>query len=435
MTSVAEDVLYLSLTDTDSIEALAQIGLDEAAIPTEEMRPVVAWAIDRFFESGRTRAPSRAALLDTWGQHIEDAGVELLPEDEDADTIQWAIDTLKAQYVHFEYVRFVKESSVEMSSAPTPDKVDMLARQADVLFDLSMRVQPRHMQADAREGFAHSLAAYEARALEGHVTRGMTFGLPQVDEHTYGIHEGELAVLAAGPKTGKSFFLDRAAKECWQAGKATTLFTLENSVSMTMDRIVCMHLGINSRNYQRGLCTPEQVDHIRWFLNDEMPKMDAPLNVIMPEPGKRSMAAMVRQAQMMGTQRLFIDQLTFVEHTEPGRKARHEIIRDLMHDLKTLISSGNQPIPCLLAHQVNREGVNAARKVGYLLMEHMAEGSEVERTADWVFGLWQSGDDRIAGEALLQVLAARREDNNAWKLVWQPSSGLVAVSHEEEIDL
>jgi len=145
------------------------------------------------------------------------------------------------------------------------------------------------------------------------------------------------------------------------------------------------------------------------------------------------MSSMVRQAQMLGTDALFIDQLTFVEHHDPARKPRNEIIRDLMHDLKTLISTGKQPIPAMLAHQINRDGMASARKTGFLMMEHMAEGSEVERTADWAFGLYQSAEARIAGEALLQVLAARREDLNAWDLVWQPSNGMVAVIREVDI--
>ena len=117
MSTVAEDVLFLSLTDTDSIEILSTVGLDAEAIPTEEMRVVVDWAIERFFESGRTRAPSRESMLETWGQHIEDAGIELLPEDEDADTIQWAISTLKGQFVAYQHNLFLRASAIAATVA------------------------------------------------------------------------------------------------------------------------------------------------------------------------------------------------------------------------------------------------------------------------------------------------------------------------------
>ncbi len=437
MGSLAEDVVFLSLTDTDALETLVTVGLPMEAITEERMRPVVEWAVEQYFVSGRTRAPSRQALIDTWGQVIEDARIELLPEDEDADTIEWAIDYLGSQWVHYKFQAWMREAGLGMASADVHDRVPTLAKVADQVFEISQSVQPRHMQIEAVEGFERSLQNYEARAAAGHVTRGITFGtgMETIDEHTFGIHPGELAVLAAGPKTGKSFMLDRVAKECWWRQNLTTvLITLENSVDMTMDRIACMHVGVDSRRYQRGLCLPEEVEKVRQFVNDELKSKDRPeFHIIMPEPGKRTMSSMVRHAQMLGVEALFIDQLTFVEHPDPGRKGRPEIIRDLMHELKSLISTGKQPIPTMIAHQINRAGMEAARKAGYLSMEHMAEGSEVERTVDWAFGLYQSGDARIAGEALLQVLAARREDINAWNLIWQPANGMVGTLGEVEI--
>ncbi len=437
MGSIAEDVVFLSLTDTDALETLVTIGLSMEAITEERMRPVVEWAVEQYFISGRTRAPSRQALLDTWGQVIEDARIELLPEDEDADTIEWAIDYLASQCAHYKFQSWMREAGLAMATASVHERLPILANVADQVFTISQSLQPRHMQIEAVEGFERSLQNYEARAAAGHVTRGITFGygMEDIDEHTYGIHPGEVAVLAAGPKTGKSFMVDRVAKECWWRQELiTTLFTLENSVDMTIDRIACMHVGVDSRRYQRGLCTPEEVEKVRQFVYDELKSKDRPeFHIIMPEPGKRTMSSMVRQAQMLGSQALFIDQLTFVEHSDPGRKARNEIIRDQMHDLKTLVSSGKQPIPVMIAHQINRAGMEAARKTGHLMMEHMAEGSEVERTADWVFGLYQSGDARVAGEALLQILAARREDTNAWNLIWQPANGMVGNLGEVEI--
>lgn len=437
MSSQAEDVVFLSLTDTDALEYLVSAGLPTHTIPTERMRPVVEWAVDQYFRSGRTVAPTRQALLDTWGTVIDDARVDLLPEDEDTDHVSWAVDYLKSHWVHSQFQTWLKTSGTAMASAEVPDRLRTLSEVSADLFSLVVEMMPQHMQTEITDGFQQALNRYEARAREGHQTKGIIFGpgLEAVDEHTYGIHPGEVAVVAAGPKTGKSYLLNKTAKDCWyHQGLTTVLYTLENSVEMTIDRIACIHLGIDSRRWQRGQCSPEEVERVRWFINDEMLSKDrAPFHIVMPERGDRSMEAMVRHAQMLGAQALFIDQLTFVEHPDPGRKGRPEIIRDLMHSLKTMVSTGNQPLPVMLAHQINREGMAAARKSGYLLMEYLAEGSEVERTSDWVFGLYQSQVDRIAGEALFQIMAARREDMNAWKVVWQPSSGMVATISETEV--
>ena len=63
----------------------------------------------------------------------------------------------------------------------------------------------------------------------------------------------------------------------------------------------------------------------------------------------------------------------------------------------------------------------------------MAEAAEVERTADWVFGLWQSRTMRDFNRCYLQTLASRREDLLDWSLIWRPWNGEMRI--EREIDL
>jgi hypothetical protein len=434
MASHAEQVLYSSLTDIDRLEQLAQIGLDEEAIPTEEMRPVVAWALQQFFNSGRRQAPSRAALMSEWATVIEDAEIELFDEDEEFDTTPYAIDSLKAQYVHYETQSFSKDLMMGMAQANPVEKVEILSKGANDLAALATRMQPRDQQRDLHTGMVDRLSAFEDRAANGHVPQGMTFDLGEIDAHTYGIHSGELAVLAAGPKTGKSYFLDRVALREAQRSRKTVLFTLENSVDMTLDRIACVALGIDPRAWQRGQSSLEDIAKVREWVTDVLPTYGDRLQVIMPQPGHRTPQAMVRQAQMLGAESLLIDQLTFVEHPDPKNKGRPEVIRDLMHELKVLISTGPDRMSCLLAHQINREGMKSAQKAGFLEMYHLAEGSEVERTADWVFGLFQSGVQRQVHTALLQVLAARREDIAAWNIIWRLRDGHVAVAERVELN-
>ena len=759
--SRAEDVLYLSLTDVDRLEQLALIGLPEEAIPTSMMRPVVAWAIEEFHRSGRKTAPSREALIETWGEVIDDARVELLPEDEDADTTGWAIDKLKSQFVFASYERFVRESVTAMSEATELERLPLLGQLVDELHAVHAGIQSRQHHLSIQEGMTEALAKYEQRSQPGQSNRGMLFGVEKVDEHTNGIQPGEVCVLAAGPKTGKaqtvdslvltpsgwsrmgdieegdwvygrsgypikvvavhpqgvipayrvtladgdtlevsgdhlwevqtktsrpskvmttnqiaeylelggdrriyiplvepvqypdaklpidpysfglllgdgcfrgssysmnpgceelmhslidagigtSIFSDgvtvgvkayyrdiiedlglgmhyslekripeeylRASvkqrfallsglldtdggmngkstcfytssaqlkddvkdlveslggvasvsaktkfknysytlyirlpksfgcpfrysrkasewqrgtekrnptrsikkieyigeKECqcitvdapdslyvaqsyivthnswflgWTAlneykrGRRVVLFTLENSVEMSYDRIACMNSGISYRRWQRGQCLPEEVERVRSFAEEiRSGGGHGSLDIIMPDADDRTMQSMVRKAQTLGCQSLFIDQLTFVTYPDAQRLrlARHQEVGKIMHDLKELVSTGSETMPVMIAHQINREGVKAAKKVGYLSMENLAEGSEVERTADWVFGLFQSSVQREAAEATLQILASRREDSNAWSMNWEPSMGLVDAYAEAVLEL
>jgi hypothetical protein len=433
MSSPAEISLLAALTETDDIETLVKEGLPPECIPTEEIRPVVEWAINRYFESGRTHAPSREALVDVWGVALEDAKIDLPDESEQVDTISWAVDHLKSQYVHYTFQQWQRDAGMAMASAAPPDRLNALTEQMGTLFDIASGLQPRRQTEEFVSGFDQALADYNGRESAGLSKRGMTFEMPLIDNHTYGIHDGELAVLAAGPKTGKSFFLDALALRNAQQGRRAVLFTLENSVEMTVGRIICFALGIDGRAWQRGLLTDDEKQRMEWYREDELPKLKDRLHIISPQDSMRTPDQIYRQAQMLGADSLFVDQLTFVQHPNPRNKPRYEIVRDLMQGFKINISSGREQMPCMLAHQVNREGMKAAEKTGYLEMYMLAEGSDVERTADWVFGLYQSHLQREANQATLQVLAARREDLKSWDMDWRPASGHINAMREVEV--
>lgn len=229
--------------------------------------------------------------------------------------------------------------------------------------------------------------------------------------------------------THNSYGLCWAALNEWRAGRPVALITLENAVDMMVDRIACLACNVDASMWQRGTSPSDDVERVRTWV-DEVIKAESGLWVLRPEPGRRTPENLVRQAQLRGAASVCIDQLTFVEHPDPGRKPRHEVVRDIMHLLKAAVTSGSTSMPCLIAHQINREGVKRAAKVGYHTMEDLAESSEVERTADWVFALYQTEDQRIARRALLQILAARRERIKNWLLHWDIAVGNIGTIEE-----
>lgn len=431
MTSRSEDILYASLTDIESLERLAKIGLDPECIPTEEMRPMVAWALDAYFASGRRQAPSREMLLQVWGQVLEDTEIVLIEEDTEVDIIESAIDNLKDLHAQREWQTFIKTSATDMANASPTTKVETLTRITNDLFKVTARLQDNSHRVDGYTGYLQALADYDIRAADQGRTRGMVFGIEGVDQHTYGIHEGEQAILASGPKVGKSYFLARVALHDWAVqGHDFVLYTLENTVQMTMDRIVCLHLGISPRAWQRGQVDKEKVAQVREFVLDEMPSMPGTLHVLAPPRGARTPQMLIREAKMLGVTRVAVDQLTHVENPDPGRKPRHELVSENVHEFADLIKDGRDPIALLVAHQINREGVKAAAKQGYLEMVHLAESAGVERAPDWVFGLFQSGDERVNRVAKFQTLAARREDIKNWQIQWDPETSRSRTLYE-----
>jgi hypothetical protein len=425
-TTRSEDTLYSSLTDVDALEQIFQIGLNLKAIPTPPMRDVVQWALDYFDRSGQSKAPSREALMETWKEVIEDAEVMIADVDVQQDDVTWAIDALHAHYALYEFQVWQKEAASALHESSTTERLNVLELEVHKLNELVLSLRDKTQEVEGMDGFQRSLADYHRRAETSQTHRGMAFGIDEIDEYTYGIHEAELAVLAAGPKTGKSVTLGFVLLQEWKRGRRATYYTLENTVKMSYDRLVCIHLGVDHDRYRRGLCIPDEVERVQTFISERGDELRDCIRIVQPQRGNRTVQWITRHARSLGTESLLVDQLTFMEASHRSLRGPDKIT-DIMHDLKDAIG-GRSPMSCLLAHQINREGMKEAKKNGLLEMWMLAEGSEVERTADWVFSLYASEDERRAQMIKWQTLATRRGSSNlSWRVAWRPWLNQVAI--------
>jgi hypothetical protein len=432
VTNRAEDVLYASLTDINALEIVAREQIKLDIIPTEGMRQVVAWAVQQFFDSGQTKAPSRAALLSSWGDTIESCSVELIPEDEEIDNVTWAISDLRSRYTGVMFQSWLRKAATEVAGAAPEDKVAVVSTHAGTLMDLVLQMQSRSENQDAVDGVRDALIEYDKRAALGDTVMGMGMGIPEIDEYVFGIHPGEVAVFAAPAKAGKSHLLVWAGRQAWRKKRRTVLFTLENSKRMTDDRIVCQELGIDSESWEAGQCEPEEKERVQLWLDAHSEDYRDWLRVIAPEDGARTPTALVRQAQLLGADSIIIDQLPWVVHPNPGKKAQWEQASDIMKQLHDLVRSPSHPMSCLIAHQIKGDGVERVHKSGWLRMTDLAYGREVERAADAVFSVLQTPEQAKAQMATFQILAHRRRPLKAWDLMWRPWMGDIQVVGEAE---
>lgn len=434
MSNALECNLIQHLFDLDSLEWLAREGFDPEILPTQELRLVYNYALEYFFESRRVNPLSVLALQTyeisvgvTMADVLDD--LEIPYEEEPELSIADVVSKLRSNYAHLKVSTFNREFATAMADADQNERVAVAAAGATQLIQLVNTLETRRNRVDARNSIDERLIAFEQRVEEKDNVDGMSFGLSQIDNHTLFIHPGELAVLAAYAKVGKSYWMIMTALNEWRRGRVVSLFSLENSIDMTLDRLCCVATSVDATHWARGECNSDEVDRVRDF-KKELEKSDNSLYILQPPSGARTAEAMVRQAQVLETDSLLIDQLTFMEHPQPRSKPRHEVVRDIMHSLKVCISATNDPIATLLAHQINREGKKTADKIGYHMMDHLAESSEVERTADMVFSLYQSQEAFKNDMALFQILAGRRFAIKWWDLFWSIGIGVGRVRNE-----
>ena len=431
MATVYERSFVSHCTIEKSLRVILEADLPLDVFADDQLRQVYEWVLNYWHSSSAQMPPSPEAMRVHFDNLLKEHEIE--PEFDPAETVEWAIEMLKGAYIDRKWQSWSKDFVTDLSMADLGRKLEVLDSYLTELMALSTAVARKSEIVDVRHAIGSRLDAYHQRAadLQSETTVGVTLGLREVDHHLRMVRPGELCGLAGPPKMGKSYELDWAALQHWLNGGTSVLYTLENSVEETLDRIAVMALRLGNEGWSRGTANVEEIAQVERWIEENAQRPNG-FWVIQPEPGKRTVEYMVRLAKSLGDA-IFIDQLSFVEVPESAqRRPRDQQVREILHELKALISSG-QRIPCIIAVQINREGVKAAQKTGYLEMYHLAESSEIERTCDFVLGLWQSEGLRQAGTAYLQMLAARRVPLINWELIWAPWSGTVAV--RSQIDL
>ena len=429
----AEKVLLAHLTEPDSLDILAREAFDteviQEIIPTQLIRRILAWCLDEYFANGRKVAPSKEAITETWAEQLEQAEIEI-EDDTETDAITWAIDQLRSQYVTWKSQSFVTGFAKDITTADPTEKVKILSEKSYDLFSLLQQVTPRRDEMDLHDGLQAALRRYQDRAENGRTMAGMTFGMPLVDQYTYGVHPGEIALMAAGTGVGKTWWALNTALAEWEAERRTVVWSLENTLESVFDRMACLKAKVDYGRWQQGELHEGELERVMYWLDRIEHSEHRPV-VVHPRKGQRTVVYMVRKSIVLGGQSLIIDQLSHITPPKDARRSdRREKVGAIMEDLQASLTDTVDPLSCLLLHQVNREGNKAVKTSGKYEVDHMADAAEVERTVDFLFTLYQSQDDKAIGEAVLQLLKGRRVPKRAWRLAWRVGVGDIRVREE-----
>lgn len=428
-----ESVLFAHLTSADSLDYLVREGfsaeVNREVIPTDLAREIVAWVLETYFKAGRTVAPTREGIQETWGKAMADQ--ELKIEDEyETDSIEWAVAELRSQFATVQVQQFGIRLGNDVFNAAPPDKVAVVKHMAGELHSLASQLTSHHQEVALDIGLDEAWVQYQERATARNHISGLTFGLEQIDNHTMGVKDGELAIFSAFSGAGKSWLSGKCALAEWRRGRRAVLITLENTVEETIDRISCMMAGIAYERWQRG--TVDEGGLVRFHTAKQriQETEHAPI-IIQPDAGDRSPVALVHRAHSYGAESLIVDQVSHVEAVQGSRSfKRNETVAEIVREFKALISSGREKLPLLLLAQIKREGQERARKTGRYVMDDLAESSEIERSADFVFSVIRQVTESNEDGALWQTLKARRVLEKDWEMTWRLGVGDLRVQRE-----
>jgi replicative DNA helicase len=275
-----------------------------------------------------------------------------------------------------------------------------------------------------RDVLHESLARIDARIQHQHAYGGLETGFIDYDELTGGLHNSELAILAARPSMGKTALAvniaEHIAVDEHGPGKAVLVVSLEMSALELGDRLLCSRARVNSHRLRNGQINS---DDSRRLIQTASTVSRAPLFI--DDSPSRNMTEISATARRLKRQEnlalIVIDYLQLIE-PDNSRDPRQEQVARISRRLKGLARELNIPVLCLA--QLNRQ-VEATRDSKPQL-SHLRESGAIEQDADVVMFVhreefYQTNEEdreRVRGQADLMIRKQRNGPTGDIKLTW-----------------
>ena len=224
---------------------------------------------------------------------------------------------------------------------------------------------------------ATTQAAALKRILDGDHTDGLMLGFQDLDDIIYGLHPGDMAILAARPSLGKTALALNMAYHVGKAGTGVLFFSLEMTLPALANRLIALAGQLNVQKLERRKLvrvTAQQglkqaTEQLRGL---PLHMVDAPrLNTLQLRADVRRHAAQ----HPLGL--IVIDYLQLM--TVPGKwdKAREQEVANISRTIKATAKEAG--VPVLALAQLNRMGGEARPR-----LSNLRESGAIEQDADVV---------------------------------------------------
>lgn len=343
------------------------------------------------------------------------------------ESIEWVVERMLLRYIKNQ----IDDKLVPIAQT-NANPVDSRTA-AKMMFDISTTVlsqtETRKNKTNTQLSVQDRRNRYEKRASFDGSVKGAPIGFKEIDEHTFGIHPGELAVIGAGPKTGKTMALAQSALAARKAGWIPYIATLEISTADFEDRVDAIASGVCAKRLGRGKLDHDEVKRL-YEAQDKLAEL-GPMHIEKLSRGNRTVKYICARAREKGANFIIIDQLSFLEASRSTRSAT-DAVNDIIPELVSNISENEDDmIPVLLAAQLNRKSKETKDKIR---MDHFALSTFIEQFANMMFGLSAEEEDRAMHSMKFDILGSRRTDNKSWMLEWELSDKATRFGVRRELN-
>lgn len=236
-------------------------------------------------------------------------------------------------------------------------------------------------------------------------------GFTELDRLTGGLHNSELAILAARPSMGKTALAMNIAEYVAVELRRPVLFvSLEMASVELADRLLCSAAQVDGHRLRNG--TLSNVDKLR-LVEKAGEISQAPLFVDdSPSRKVSEIAAAARRIKRRekGLGLIAVDYLQLIEPDNPDDSRQEQVAR-IARRLKGLAREAEVPVLCLA--QLNRQAEDSREHIPRL--SHLRESGAIEQDADVVMFVHREeyylrGEEQKEHEGLAQIIIAKQRN-------------------------
>jgi replicative DNA helicase len=251
---------------------------------------------------------------------------------------------------------------------------------------------------------------YQERKLLPNGLRGIPTGFPTIDKATSGLQNGQLIVIVAPPKVGKSTLAMQIAHNVHYYSQKTPMFqSFEMSNLEQENRYDAMRAKLSHQRLLTGTLTQEEESRYKAVLNrlkEEKQKF-----WLVDSAAGATVSGIASKIQTLQPHVVFIDGVYLMTDEQSGEANTAQALTNITRSLKKIAQRFQRPI--IITTQV----LNWKMKKGNVTADSIGYSSSFLQDADVLLGL-QKEDENVEDTRLLKVIASRNSGPAEVSLLW-----------------
>ena len=243
---------------------------------------------------------------------------------------------------------------------------------------------------------------------------GVPTGFKTMDAATGGLQNGQLVVIVAPPKTGKSTLALQIAQNVHMAGSVPMFQSFEMSNSEQLSRYDAMRARVSHTRLQTGSLTQEEEGRYKRILQG-IERMRESFWLIDSATGS-TVSGIAAKIQTLQPDIVFIDGTYLMIDEQTGEANTPQALTNITRSLKRLAQRVNKPI--VISTQI----LNNKMRNGQVTADAIGYSSSFHQDADVIFGL-QREDENVDDTRLLKIIASRNSGPAEVSMLWDWNTG------------